>query len=199
MKIIQQGHFDGLCLLYTMMNALKALKYSQDAALTFVKDNSKKWIQLISVTPSLENFVNGYGSLYNEVNSTNEVSVIDAYIHTGFKILQGQRKDNVSVTNLRIEDIETNDFESSVLILCLGKSAITKHYSKVDHWVAIVGKNDNDYLLACSITQASIRDTKKYIEYEDPETKRMYNNTFGIKNLRLSSIYKDYIYQIKLE
>lgn len=52
-KILQQGHFDGFCLLYAVANAFKTLKYPTKTANRFVSFNGVdgRSVRLISSEP----------------------------------------------------------------------------------------------------------------------------------------------------
>jgi hypothetical protein len=63
-RILAQGHFDGLCLIYSLFNTYKALRSPSEKASDFAYRNSSFWRRVIGNTPSLHNFVLG-GRFYN--------------------------------------------------------------------------------------------------------------------------------------
>jgi len=56
-KILSQGHFDGLCLIYSVFNSYRSLISPEQTALDFVEQRNTLWRKVISITPSLHNFV----------------------------------------------------------------------------------------------------------------------------------------------
>lgn len=77
-RILTQGHFDGLCLLYAILNAYKTLVKPKITVYEFRRDTAHKWKNIIYNTPSLHKFASGEGSDFGiatdkldlEVNAT---------------------------------------------------------------------------------------------------------------------------------
>ncbi|ACT48181.1 hypothetical protein [Methylotenera mobilis] len=194
-RILQQGHFDGFCLLYAIMNSFKSITESNASAEYFSYKYSTEWKNIISITPSIHEFANGNGSNFVNVNIKTELPLLDTFINTSFSILtKKNEKQKISAVRISRSEISSLDFKSSAVIFCTKEKAKTEHTEGLDHWLCIVGKKNNKYLLACSYTSHCINPCQ-YNEKLDRKTSRIYNNT--INEEELNQIYKNAIYKIE--
>lgn len=160
LRILAQGHFDGLCLIYSLFNAYKALRSPSEKASDFAYRSSNFWRRVISNTPSLHNFVLGEGSDFGKLRNATDAKVKQEFIATCFEVMTDGSAVSSVVTPSNIESLETMNFTDSVAILCVKEKAEFEEGGMGDHWVAIVGREDDTavYLVACSYTSL-IKDT----------------------------------------
>ncbi|RMO65488.1 hypothetical protein ALQ37_200040 [Pseudomonas syringae pv. aptata] len=195
-RILAQGHFDGLCLIYSLFNAYKALRSPSDKASDFAHRNSNFWRRVIGNTPSLHNFVLGEGSDFGKLRNATDSKVKRAFIATCFDVMTDGSAVSPVVTATDIESLTTMDFSDSVAILGVKDQAEFEEGGMGDHWVAIVGRDDNAgvYLVACSYTNHSYG----LNERQDAKTGRYYNTTIKVTGINKSTSYSDNINVIQL-
>lgn len=195
-RILAQGHFDGLCLIYSLFNAYKALRNPSDKASDFAYRNSNFWRRVIGNTPSLHNFVLGEGSDFGKLRNVTDAKVKQAFIATCFEVMTDGSAVSPVVTPTDIESLTTMDFTDSVAILCVKQKAELEKGGMGDHWVAIVGRDDaaGVYLVACSYTNHSYG----LNERQDEVTGRFYNTTIKVGGINKSTSYPDNINVIQL-
>lgn len=177
-RILAQGHFDGLCLIYSLFNAYKALRSPSEKASDFAYRNSNFWRRVIGNTPSLHNFVLGEGSDFGRLRNATDAKVKQAFIATCFDVMTDGAAVSPVVIPTDIESLTTMDFSDSVAILCVKEKAEFEEGGMGDHWIAIVGRDDDAgvYLVACSYTNHSYG----LNERQDAKTGRFYNTKIEI-------------------
>ncbi|TPV58675.1 hypothetical protein [Pseudomonas fluorescens] len=195
-RILAQGHFDGLCLIYSLFNAYKALRSPSEKASDFAYRNSNFWRRVIGNTPSLHNFVLGEGSDFGRLRNATDAKVKQAFIATCFEVMTDGSAVSSVVTPSDIESLATMDFTDSVATLCVKEKAEFEEGGMGDHWVAIVGRNDDAavYLVACSYTNHAYG----LNERKDAKTGRYYNTTIEVDRITTSTSYPDNINVIQL-
>lgn len=195
-RILAQGHFDGLCLIYSLFNAYKSIRSPSEKASDFVDRNSNFWRRVIGSTPSLHNFVLGDGSHFGVLRNATDVKVKQAFIATCFEVMTDGSAVSPVVTPTDIEFLNTMDFNEAVAILCVKEKAEFEEGGMGDHWVAIVGRDDDAgvYLVACSYSNHSYG----LNERQDSKTGRFYNTTIKVKGINKSTSYPDNINIIQL-
>lgn len=195
-RILAQGHFDGLCLIYSLFNAYKALRSPSEKASDFAYRNSNFWRRVIGNTPSLHNFVPGDGSDFGKLRNATDAKVKQAFIATCLEVMTDGSAVSSVVTSTDIESLTTMDFSEAVAILCVKEKAEFEEGGMGDHWVAIVGRDDDAgvYLLACSYTNHAYG----LNERQDSKTGRFYNTTIKVAGINKSTSYPDNINIIQL-
>lgn len=195
-RILAQGHFDGLCLIYSLFNAYKSLRSPSEKASDFAYKNSNFWRRVIGNTPSLHNFVLGDGSDFGKLRNATDVKVKKAFIATSFEVMTDGTAVSSVVTPTDIKSLTTMDFSEVVAILCVKENAEFEEGGMGDHWITIVGRDDNAgvYLVACSYTNHSYG----LNERQDAKTERYYNTTIKVERINKSSSYSDNINVIQL-
>ena len=195
-RILAQGHFDGLCLIYSLFNAYKALRSPSEKATDFAYRNSNFWRRVIGNTPSLHNFVLGDGSDFGKLRNATDAKVKQAFIATCLEVMTDGSAVSSVVTSTDIESLTTMDFSEAVAILCVKEKAEFEEGGMGDHWVAIVGRDDDAgvYLLACSYTNHAYG----LNERQDSKTGRFYNTTIKVAGINKSTSYPDNINIIQL-
>ncbi|MHC8324175.1 hypothetical protein ACYZT4_26410 [Pseudomonas sp. GB2N2] len=195
-RILAQGHFDGFCLIYALFNGYKALKNPEVKASDFALRNSNAWKKVIGSTPSLHNFVLGEGSNFGELKGSTDAKLKQRFVGTCMEALTDRVRYTASVSKVEISDLATTDFSESVVIICVTDKAKSENGKMGDHWVCIVGRDDDErkYLVACSFTHQRYG----FTERQDEETKRFYNTTIAYKGLNRTTIYPDNINLISI-
>lgn len=195
-RILAQGHFDGLCLIYSLFNAYKALRCPNEKASDFAYRNSNFWRRVIGNTPSLHNFVLGDGSDFGKLRNATDAKVKQAFISTCFEVMTDGSAVSSKVKPADIEALSTMDFSEAVAIFCVKKNAEFEEGGMGDHWVAIVGRDDGVgvYLVACSYTNHAYG----LNERQDSRTGRFFNTTIKVSNINKSTCYPDNINIIQL-
>lgn len=195
-RILAQGHFDGLCLIYSLFNAYKALRSPTDRASDFARRNINFWQRVIGNTPSLHNFVLGEGSDFGRLRNATDAKVKQAFIATCFEVMTDGSAVSPLVTPTDMDHRTTMDFSESVAILCVKEKAEFEEGGMGDHWVSIVGRDDDAgiYLVACSYTIHSYG----LNERQDAKTGRFYNTTIKVAGINKSTSYPDNINIIQL-
>jgi len=193
-RVLAQGNFDGLCLIYSLFNAFKALKRPKEQAAKFARDHRDQWIVVIGNTPSLHNFVLGSGSVFGIQSDEMDVKVKRAFIATSFDVMTEESNDSCTVTATDIQSLVTMDFTKSVAVLCVKKRAKFENGGMGEHWITIVGRDDElgKYLVACSNTLLHYG----FTERQDEQTGRFYNTTIDVAGITKATVYSDYINQV---
>lgn len=195
-RILAQGHFDGLCLIYSLFNAYKALRNPDEKASNFAERNSNPWRRVIGNTPSLHNFVLGEGSDFGELKDMTDAKIKQAFIATCFEVMTDKSRVSSVVTAVDIQSLATMNFSETVAILCVTKNAEFELGGMGDHWVAIVGRDDEQkkYLVACSNTMHQYG----FNERQDVQTGRFYNTTIDVEGINKRTAYLNNINQVKI-
>lgn len=195
-RILSQGHFDGLCLIYSLFNAYKALRSPSEKASDFAYRNSNFWRRVIGNTPSLHNFVLGEGSDFGRLRNATDAKVKQAFIATCFEVMTDGSAVSPVVTTTDIDSLATMDFSDSVAILCVKEKAEFEGGGMGDHWVAIVGRDDDAgvYLVTCSYTNHCYG----LNERQDANTGRFYNTTIEVGGITKFTSYPNNINKIQL-
>lgn len=195
-RVLAQGNFDGLCLIYSLFNAYKSLKHPKETASKFIKKHSEQWTVVIGNTPSLHNFVLGEGSDFGIQSDATDVKVKRAFITTSFDVMTDDLPDSPIVTAIDVQSLKTMDFTKCVAVLCVKKLARFEHGRMGDHWVAIVGRDDErgKYLVACSNTLLHYG----FKEDKDNQTGRYFNTTIDVAEITNRTVYTNNINQIHI-
>lgn len=195
-RILAQGHFDGFCLIYALFNGYKALKNPEVKASDFAINNSKAWKRVIGSTPSLHNFVLGEGSDFGQLKGSTDAKLKQRFVDTCMEALTDGVRYTPSVSTVELADLATIDFSKSVVIICVTEKAKSEHGKMGDHWVCVVGRDDDErkYFVACSFTHQRYG----FTERQDKRTKRFYNTTIAFKGLNRTTIYPDNINLINI-
>jgi len=195
-RILTQGHFDGFCLLYAILNGYKTLIKPEQTASGFVQDTANKWCKIISNTPSLHQFASGDGSDFGIATDKLDVEVKRVFIETCFKLLTEKTKNEITVAPLEFKNILNADLSKSIIIMCLKETAILEHGSVGDHWVEIVENEFESKKLnvACSYTQHANGFTES-----KSLSNRYYNNSLPYIEVKKNRIWVDSIYLITNE
>lgn len=195
-RILAQGHFDGLCLIYSLFNAYKTLRSPSEKASDFAYRNSNFWRRVIGNTPSLHNFVLGEGSDFGKLRNATDAKVKQAFIGTCLEVMTDGSAVSSVVTPSDIKSLATLDFTDSVAIICVKEKAEFEEGGMGDHWVAIVGRDDDAavYQVACSYTNHAYG----LNERKDEKTGRYYNTTIKVDRITPSTSYPDNINVIRL-
>ncbi|PNP69390.1 hypothetical protein AL481_013805 [Pseudomonas aeruginosa] len=151
---------------------------------------------MIGNTPSLHNFVLGDGSDFGKLRNATDAKVKQAFIATCFEVMTDGSAVSSVVTPSDIESLATMDFTESVAILCVKEKAEFEEGGMGDHWVAIVGRDDDAavYLVACSYTNHAYG----LNERKDAKTGRYYNTTIKVDRITTSTSYPDNINVIQI-
>ncbi len=151
---------------------------------------------MIGNTPSLHNFVLGDGSDFGKLRNATDAKVKQAFIATCLEVMTDGSAVSSVVTSTDIESLTTMDFSEAVAILCVKEKAEFEEGGMGDHWVAIVGRDDDAgvYLLACSYTNHAYG----LNERQDSKTGRFYNTTIKVAGINKSTSYPDNINIIQL-
>jgi hypothetical protein len=193
-KILTQGHLDGFCLLYSIMNSYKTLTNQNELATKFAfkLKNKKKWRDLISITPSLHNFASGEGSVFG-LKDKAEIEFKNSFISSCFHTLSDTKLKLVPIP-IRFNEVLETDFTDSCVIICLKSGTKLEQSESGDHWVSIVGFNvsENKILLTCSYTSHE----KGLTENEDVQTNKIYNNAISLDEFKARNIYVNEIYKV---
>jgi len=192
-RILSQGHFDGFCLLYAILNSYKAFIKPDQTACVFVQKNMHKWRKIIFNTPSLHQFASGEGSDFGVATNKLDIEVKKAFIETCFKLLTERTKNKIFVAPLRLEDIQKVNFTKGIIILCLKEKAKLEHGSIGDHWVVLTENDSKSEKLniACSYTQIK----HGYKECKS-SSGRYYNNSLNHSELKNNRVWQNSIYLI---
>lgn len=195
-RVLAQGNFDGLCLIYSIFNAYKALKKPEEAASKFIRKHTEQWKVVIGNTPSLHNFVLGEGSDFGIQIDAMDVKIKRAFIATSFDVMTENSEDSPVVTAIDIESLKTMDFTDSAAVLCVKKSARFEHGGMGEHWVAIVGRDDvrGKYLVACSNTLLHYG----FKEEKDNQNGRYFNASIDVTGIMKRTVYSNNINQIHI-
>lgn len=195
-RILAQGHFDGLCLIYSLFNSYKALRNPDDKASYFVEKNLNPWKRVIGSTPSLHNFVLGEGSDFGQLKDATDAKVKQAFIATCLDVMTDSARVASVVTSTDIQSLATMDFTEAVAILCVTENAEFELGGMGDHWIAIVGRDDEQekYLVACSNTIHQYG----FHERKDEQTGRFYNTTIDVKGITKRTVYPNNINKIQI-
>jgi hypothetical protein len=149
-KILSQGILDGFCLLYAVLNTYKTFTAPKKSARQFARTTSEKWRKLIRLSPSLEKFSSGTGSVFGLSTTSADIAVISNLINSYFSAIEEHTKSKYHVERVLADEALKTDFSHSMLIFCLRQSASTEHYTGIDHWVCGINIKDSNMLLACS-------------------------------------------------
>jgi hypothetical protein len=195
-RVLSQGNFDGLCLIYSLFNAYKALKHPKEAASKFIQKHTEQWKVVIGNTPSLQNFVIDKGSDFGIETDAMDAKIKRAFISTCFDVMTEGSQGSPVVTAIDIESLKTMDFTESVAVLCVKKSARFEHGGMGDHWVAIVGRDDvrGKYLGACSNTLLHYG----FKEDKDNQNGRYFNTSIDVAGIMSRTVYSNSINQIHI-
>ncbi|MBV1839868.1 hypothetical protein [Photobacterium ganghwense] len=195
-KILTQGHFDGFCLLYSILNSYKALVNPSQTASKFVESNFNKWSKLISISPSLQNFSSGEGSNFGIDTNRIDIKLKRLFIESCFDVLTERNNNNFTVTRESIETLKNFNFNNSVVIIALKDEAILEHGQIGDHWITIIGKDDDNerFLVACSYTLHKYG----FKEQVDINTERVFNNTMPYSEMKKKYLYENAIHGIHI-
>ena len=200
MKILQQGHLDGFCLLYAVANAFKTLKYSTKTANWFVDKQRHVWEKLVMVTPSLHNFASGKGSSFGASTDQTDIFLHERFLELCAATISDKKKDNYSVHRISIEDISAAITKHSVVILCMRPEVSTKRCLIGDHWVCVVDADDKDFQLACSYSEYLPKLNKE--EFLGDEVsfsfKRPFNNAISKKQLNKKIVFENSVYRFDM-
>ncbi|WP_143503730.1 hypothetical protein [Pseudomonas sp. ATCC PTA-122608] len=190
-RILAQGHFDGLCLIYSLFNAYKALRSPSEKASDFVFRNMNFWRRVIGNTPSLHNFVLGEGSDFGKLRHVTDAKVKQVFVSTSFEVMTDGSGVSPVVIPSDIQSLATLNFAESVAILCVKEKAEFEEGGMGDHWVAIVGRDDKagTYLVACSYTNHQYG----FHERQDDKTGRFFNTTIPVSGITKNTVYPDNI------
>lgn len=204
--ILQQGNLDGMCLLYSIMNAYKVLTQDKMTSHEFTVKAFGAWKKIVSSLPWPQNFLNGAGTNFREsLSASDNITMEEAIIRRTLTILNhGEAKkvvfSKISVStkiDLFDEIISSNVTGQSVLIFVVSKFNITsvgkKELIDISHWLCAVDSTDTETLLACSFAPVM-----GAVEQESSRLKRPYNNKmyiadFNNANIELTSLYKLYL------
>jgi hypothetical protein len=181
------------------MNAHKTL--TQDTYK--VADDKDKWKKLISIIPSPHFYLNGEGSsaMNQRYTLKRETKLTLSTIHKAFNSLsRGRQKFIIEEIdkNKVVSDLKDNAYEDTVLIFCINKPTKSSLYDSrkiEDHWVCAVGKNSKNLFVQCSYV---IHDVDKYRIKKVPKSDRYYNESIGLRSLKVQNISK-LAYKISLK
>ena len=193
-KILQQGHLDGFCLLYTVANAFKALKYPTKTANWFVENQKHVWEKLVMVTPSLHNFASGKGSCFGASTDLTDIVLHERFLELCAAVISERKKESFSVRRIAFEDISGAVTKNSVVLLCLRPEVRTKICSIGDHWLCVVDTDDNDFLLACSYSEYLDEQRGTSGEEVSHSFKRSFNNAIAKKALNKKEVFENSVY-----
>lgn len=193
-KVLSQGHFDGFCLLYSVLNTYKTLLKPNQSSIKFTSDHYHKRQKIIAITPSLQNFASGEGSDFGVSRDKTDINLKERYINDCFFVLTEGMKSKISSKRVSLDEIQNIDFSNSAVILCLNESAKLEHGEAGDHWISIVGKDikNSKFLVCCSYTNLEHENS----EVIDSDTSRTYNNTLSFFELKKSKIYINSIQKV---
>lgn len=200
-KILQQGHLDGFCLLYAVANAFKALKYPTNTANWFVENQKRVWEKLVMVTPSLHNFASGTGSDFGTSTDQADVILHERFLEMCAAVISEKKPESLRVHRIAVEDISGAVTANSVVLLCLRPGGVsTKRCLIGDHWVCVVGANDNDFLLACSYSEylSNIKMDEFSGEEVSPSFNRPFNNAIAKKELNKKNVFENSVYRFDI-
>lgn len=138
----------------------------------------------------------GDGSHFGVLRNATDVKVKQAFIATCFEVMTDGSAVSPIVTPTDIEFLTTMDFNEAVAILCVKEKAEFEEGGMGDHWVAIVGRDDDAgvFQVACSYTNHSYG----LNERQDAKTGRFYNTTIKVTGINKSTSYPDNINIIQL-
>lgn len=195
-RVLAQGHFDGLCLIYALFNAYKTLRNPEVKAPDFVAKYMNPWRRVIGNTPSLHNFVLGEGSDFGKLKDATDAKIKQAFISTCLEVMTDNSRVSSIVTATDIQSLASMDFSESVVVICVKENAEFEHGTMGDHWVAIVGRDDvkGVYLVACSYTIHQYG----FQERQDEQSKRYYNTTIEIGVITKQTAYPDSINKVQI-
>ncbi|MBT5228709.1 MAG: hypothetical protein HOM11_00390 [Methylococcales bacterium] len=194
-KIYSQGYLDSACFLYALMNAYKSLVSPQQNIRAFNNQyGHHKWKKLVAITPSVANFLNGFGS-YVDINKPDvDLGIKDSLVDHACKIFSGSKK-QFFAEKICMQDIGSVDFTSSVLIFCERRAAHTSFHQDLDHWLCAVNNHHGQLLLACSFT---LYCHDHYQEFTEREFLRSYNNCIDISGITARTIYQKSVYKLSM-
>lgn len=193
-KVLTQGHFDGFCLIYSIFNGYKALTKPAQSSSVFAYENMSKWERVVNITPSLHRFASGVGSDFGVRRIATDIKLKRSFIEACFDVItEGSHKSAV----VAVEDIlnlNSVNFSTAVVVLCVNEKAEFEHGSIGDHWVALVGRDEDSYLVACSYTLHQYG----FQERVDEKTGRAYNSKIFASNVKKSTVYPNSICKIAI-
>lgn len=194
-KILQQGHMDGFCLLYAMLNGFKALTSPELSANDFSEKYPHVWSQLISVTPSLINFASGKGSNISELKKAD--NLFEMHLLQFYAVIFSHNCDyEFGVERISRKDLGESISENSVAIIALRSNCVTSKGDFSDHWVCLVDFDGTDFLVACSSSdfEANVKGSAK--DYYRGGFKRPFNNKIAPDNLKGRALYHGAMYRL---
>jgi len=199
-KILQQGHLDGFCLQYTVVNAFKALKYPTKTANWFVENQKHVWEKLVMVTPSLHNFASGKGSYFGCSTDKTDVILHERFLDLCAAAVSDKKKEHYSIRRIVIEDVSEAITKDSVVILCLRQEVSTKRCSIGDHWVCVVDTDDKDFQLACSYSEYLPKLNREEFLGDDVSHgfKRPFNNAIAMKDVNKNKVFENSVYRFEM-
>lgn len=189
--MLAQGNFDGLCLIYSIFNAYKALQHPEETVPDFTENYDEQWKAVIRNTPSLHNFVLGIGSDFGVQTDATDVKIKRSFIKTSFEVITDASEIAPVVAATDIQHLKTMDFTETVAVLCVKKSARFEHGGMGDHWIAIVGRDDvrGKYLVACSNTLLH----HGFKEDQDDQSGRYFNTTIDVSGVTKRTVHPNSI------
>jgi hypothetical protein len=193
-KILQQGHFDGFCLLYAVANAFKTLKYPTKTANRFVENQNYIWTKLIMVTPSLHNFASGEGSSFGASTNQTDIILHERFLELCAAVVSERKKENFIVRRIALKDILGGVAKKSVVLLCFRSKVRTQRCSIGDHWVCVVDVDDKNLLLACSYTDYLDEQRKSSGEKVSNHLKRPFNNLIAQNEINKETVFENSLY-----
>ncbi|WP_140162497.1 hypothetical protein [Billgrantia desiderata] len=194
-KVLTQGHFDGFCLVYSIFNGYKSLTKPSQNSSVFAYENMAKWERVVNITPSLHHFASGVGSDFGVRRIATDIKLKRSFVEACFDVItEGSRRYPV----VEVEDIFNLiniDFSAAVVILCVNENAEFEHGNIGDHWVVLVGRDEDSYLVACSYTLHQ----HGFQERVDEASGRYYNTKISASKVKKSTVYQNSICKISLE
>ncbi|MCE8015503.1 hypothetical protein HOP62_05355 [Halomonas sp. MCCC 1A17488] len=197
-SILKQGHLDGLCLVYAVANAFKALKYPRRSASWFVDHQSHVWRKLVSVTPSLHNFVSGEGSAFELSTDSADVLVKERLLELYAAVIGERKREEYEARRVPLEELSSAIGESSAGLVCLRTSVETGSCTIGEHWVCVVDADQEQYYLACSYTDHLVKGGEPEHTRLSPLLNRPFNNTLPKRSVNKTSVYENSVYHFRV-
>lgn len=202
--ILQQGNLDGMCLLYSILNAYKILMKDGNTSDVFSKSIGEKWYKISSIVPSIVNFVSGRGTDFSGVLSPAEnILVEESIIRNTLDILNNNETGNI-IAHRKILKSEAqaglvsavvkNLSNDSVIIFALTDKSNTSYYEKTSHWVCAVDHDDENIFLACSYAPIFGSEEIRSKKYEH----RYINNLINKDKFNPTTVEAGSLYVLKL-